>query len=276
MTEVMKGGGAAELEKSDLSNDLNVITAEINAYQRVAGEAIFEIGKRLKHVKENDLVHGEWSKWCEESLNMSVRNAQRYIRVYKRYASNTTHVSHLPLGILNELAPFDDEELEKPREMPDGSTKTLLEMSRREIEEFKRLLNAEQAERERLEKENAYLVSKSKKHPEVKKEYIKVKDDVAEQKLKRYEELFGDISMYDGKTTRVTNGDAITYTVFEFSEDVRKFIQKYGHLTHFAREFNEMISEGKEEYEKSIGDMLRFLRMLNRNLNEKESVITNL
>ncbi|MGF9872882.1 DUF3102 domain-containing protein [Bacillus tropicus] len=47
-----------------LSKDINVITAEINAYQRVAGEAIFEIGRRLKYVKENDLVHGEWLKWA--------------------------------------------------------------------------------------------------------------------------------------------------------------------------------------------------------------------
>lgn len=36
-----------------MSDDINVITAEINAYKQMAGEAIFEIGRRLKEVRDN-------------------------------------------------------------------------------------------------------------------------------------------------------------------------------------------------------------------------------
>jgi len=45
-------------EPRELSTDINVITAEINAYQQVAGEAIFEIGRRLKGVRDNPEKYG--------------------------------------------------------------------------------------------------------------------------------------------------------------------------------------------------------------------------
>ena len=75
-------------EVSTISNDIHVITAEIKAYQRVAGEAIFEIGKRLKHVKENDFSYGEWSKWCEESLGMNRKTADKFIVVFTQLGGN--------------------------------------------------------------------------------------------------------------------------------------------------------------------------------------------
>lgn len=39
-------------EVGKLDRDINVISDEIRAYQRNIGQAVFEIGRRLKYVKE--------------------------------------------------------------------------------------------------------------------------------------------------------------------------------------------------------------------------------
>lgn len=278
-----------------LSNDIKVITAEINAYQRVAGEAIFEIGRRLQNVRNDPEKYGfsgyrDWERWCEDELDMKRSHANRYIRVYERFGMESPGIPiQQSITILYILASYSDEELEKPREMPDGSTKKLTEMSRREIEEFKRrerriieereaaIRVAEEAERraeqaeEDKRKLGQLLTEERNKQPEV--EYII--DPDTETKLERYEELFGDQSIYDGDITRVTDGDAITYAVFEFSEDMRKLIEKYSYLTHYANEFNQMIDEGKEKYTQSIHAMFSFLNSIERNINSQDAVIIN-
>src|SRR5690625_2399017 len=162
----------------ELSSDINTITAEINAYQQVAGEAIFEIGRRLKHVKENDLAHGEWAGWCKESLNMTPQHANRFVRVYDRF-SNRTPVFSLSISVLEALIPLTDEQLTQEYELPDGTKKNPTEMSRRQIEEMKRIERerdearkqdeAERKERERLEEENEELRNQE---PKVVTEYV--------------------------------------------------------------------------------------------------------
>ena len=170
MSELMK-------QQNELSTDIDTITAEINAYQRVAGEAIFEIGRRLKHVKENDLAHGEFGKWLE-SVNIHERQSQRMIKIYERF-SKATPVSDLPksFSVLYELTSFTDEQLGQEYELPNGEKKKPVDMSRRQIEELKQRLKetekqaeAERKERERLEQENEELSKANSEESEVEEE----------------------------------------------------------------------------------------------------------
>jgi hypothetical protein len=87
--------------KTTLSKDLKVITSEIYEYDRKERNSVFEIGKRFKHVKENDLTHGQYTKWTKE-LGYTQRTVQRYIKVYERFG-NTEEASNFRVSILFEM-----------------------------------------------------------------------------------------------------------------------------------------------------------------------------
>lgn len=106
----------------------------------MAGQAIFEIGKRLKHVKENDLVHGEWINWLE-SIDMDRSEAHRFINVANKLGgANVETFQHLGLSALNLIATIPEEEREKEHVTSKGETKTPDEMTVKELREVKQQL----------------------------------------------------------------------------------------------------------------------------------------
>ncbi|MGQ8946259.1 DUF3102 domain-containing protein [Bacillus altitudinis] len=131
------------------SNDLNIITAEINSYKQVAGQAIFEIGRRLKHVKENDLVHGEWIKWLE-NMDMDRHDASNVGTYPHLSQSKIFQLIFLPSNINKK------EFINSSHQIPStGETKTVDEMTVRELREVKKALK--EAEQDKKKEKVTFL-----------------------------------------------------------------------------------------------------------------------
>ncbi|WP_353418214.1 DUF3102 domain-containing protein [Staphylococcus delphini] len=125
------------MKELQLSNNLTTIETEIKSYQNIAGQSIFEIGRRLKHVKENDLAHGEFGKWLE-NMNFNHSTANKMMRVSEKLNSYT--YTNLGLNALDMIATLPEPERTKEHITSSGETKTPDEMTVRELRELKKQL----------------------------------------------------------------------------------------------------------------------------------------
>lgn len=153
-------------------NDFAFLPYLLNTYQQVAGNAIFEIGRRLKHVKESDLVHGEFGKWLE-TIEIDRTLATRLMKISTEIGDSEYATSHkLGIEALYQIATLPEESRTNPHTFDDGTVKTPDEMTVRELRQVKRELKEVQEESERLRVE-------ANKPPEV----VRVEpDDYAETK----------------------------------------------------------------------------------------------
>lgn len=119
-----------------LSSDINVLTAEINSYKQIAGQSIWEIGRRLNYVKENDLAHGEFSAWLE-SLGIHDREAQRFMKISSELP-NTTNWSLLSNRALYMIATLPEDEKQKQIEKVEKGEVIKI----KEVEELKKQLKS--------------------------------------------------------------------------------------------------------------------------------------
>lgn len=72
-------------EVQAVTNELELLNTEIIAQQSVAGKAMYEIGKRLKHVRDNVLVNASWDEYCG-SISLTVETADRLIELYEEFS----------------------------------------------------------------------------------------------------------------------------------------------------------------------------------------------
>ena len=117
-----------------LSNNLSQIELEIQHHKQIAGQSIWEIGRRLNHVKENDLVHGQFMEWYQ-GLGLDKDFVSKSMRVAKELPNFET-LRNLGTTALHLIATLPEEEKQEQIEkIEQGESPTV-----RELQEVKRRL----------------------------------------------------------------------------------------------------------------------------------------
>lgn len=159
------------MQEITLSNNLNVLASEIVGFKRLAGQSIFEIGSRLKHVKEHDLTHGQFESWLK-SINIEPSSARKMITIAEELISNRSTLNDLGMSALYLIATLPDEvKQEQIERIEEGDNPTV-----RELQDLRRQLNLSKADNEELRQKNERLAEQALKGLEKKtvtKEIVK-------------------------------------------------------------------------------------------------------
>lgn len=241
-----------------LSDSLPVIETEIRQFQNLAGESIFEIGRRLKHVKENGLAHGEFGKWLE-SVNISKDYSAKYIKVYDEFKnSNIATSRNLSISVLHELTQLPEPERTKEHTTSKGETKTPDEMTVKELRELKKQLKQRDELIASREQENEILQSKledaENKEPKIIERYSEPDD---------YQEIKNNLKymnqMLDGKEEYVKKLQQEIADMRAKRSDMDKKSKEYDELNVAINEMNGRLSDGqlRLKNQKAVYDLIK-------------------
>lgn len=158
------------MQEIALSDNLAQIELEINHHKQLAGQSIWEIGRRLNHVKEHDLVHGQFMEWYQ-NLGIDKDFASKSMKIAKELPNFET-LRNLGTTALHLIATLPDENRQEQIErIEQGDNPTV-----RELQEVKRQLNLARSANDSLREKNERLAEQALKGLETKtieKEVVK-------------------------------------------------------------------------------------------------------
>lgn len=244
------------MNELQLSNDLTTIETEIKSYQNIAGQSIFEIGRRLKHVKENDLAHGEFGKWLGK-VNLDWNTANRFMKVSTELPNSDTY-HNLGSNALYLITTLPEPERTKEHVTSSGETKTPDEMTVKELRELKKQLKEERERNESLSKQaelaNRKIEELEDAEPEVIERYMEP-DDYQETKQALEQ------SLHFKKITEQRN-EKLEQQIKEMEQqrdEITEKSQKYDDLNKAIKDMNSRLSDGQRKLkaQKEVYDLVK-------------------
>lgn len=219
------------MNEISLSNNLSQIELEISHHKQIAGQSIWEIGRRLKHVKENNLAHGEFGKWVE-GIGIAKTEASRFIKIVDEIPNLGTY-TNLGTKALYLISTLPEEEKEEQiQRIEDGDTPTV-----RELKEVKKKLKLSKLVNERLRAENEKIKSSKTEVKETIKEVVpddyKATQDLNRQLLEKNKELSKTVKAMEERSEFIEK--QLADTLAQREEVDKKSIQ-YDELTRAIEE----------------------------------------
>ena len=291
-----------------LSDNLQEIELEIQHHKNVAGKSIWEIGRRLSHVKEHDLTHGEFGEWLQK-INIEHREANRMMKVSKEIPYSTTW-SNLGNRALYLISTLPEEEREKEHTLEGGETKTPDEMTVRELQELKKQLKEKDTQLEQAKRSEQIAIDKleeeQNKEPEVIEkeieieripddydyyksnyeatrsnyEFYKKQNEELRNEMKELERRIADDSADDEEVERLkkdlkeandkmVSRDKEYRRLDNFKKDTEEFIHKYAPMKYF-NDFDEVLRDRQ-----AFGELEETLDVLEKWIKETKEELPN-
>lgn len=245
-----------------LSDNLAQIELEINHHKQIAGQSIWEIGRRLNHVKEHDLAHGQFIEWLEK-IGIERTEAHRMMKVAKELP-NVATLQHLGTTALHLIATLPEAERNQQLErIEQGDNPTV-----RELQEVKRQLNLAKSENEDLREKNERLAKQALKGMETK--------TIEKEVIKEVEVIPADYDSTKSLNQTLMSKNQELSKENQELEDELKELKAQGNI---SQELEELIKQRKgkiQGLEKQISDykdVLNLIRVGDEFLNKMASLI---
>jgi uncharacterized coiled-coil DUF342 family protein len=240
------------MQEIALSDNLAQIELEINHHKQLAGQSIWEIGRRLNHVKEHDLVHGEFRDW-HERLGLDKDFAYKSMKIAKELP-NVETLRHLGTTALHLIATLPEEKRQEQIErIEQGDNPTV-----RELQEVKRQLNLARSDNDSLREQNERLAEQALKGLETK--------TIEKEVVKEVE-----VAPADYDATKSLNA-----TLLEKNSKLKREYDDLNNRAEFIEEqYNKLVEERKAVDEKSAkyDELTEAIKQSQGQLNEAQAKI---